>query len=284
MEYVILYNPKAANGHGNEKVLELKTLLTGNELTFKDLTTIHDMKEYIATLPEETYPIICGGDGTLFHLANSLGDNIPTKNIYYYPVGSGNDFYRDVAEHPDKRELVLMNRYLTNLPKVTVNGETYRFINGVGFGIDGYCCEVGDKLRETQVEEINYAGIAIKGLLFHFKPVDAHIQVDNMSYQFEKAWLAPTMHGRFYGGGMMATPKQDRLNADKTNSVMIFHTKGRIGTLMDFPSIFNGEHVYKKNVSVFSGSSITVEFDHPCALQIDGETFLNVSSYTVTNK
>ena len=32
------------------------------------------------------------------------------------------------------------------------------------------------------------------------------------------------------------------------------------------------------------GHEITVEFDRPCALQIDGETVLGVTSYTVKSK
>jgi diacylglycerol kinase family enzyme len=51
---------------------------------------------------------------------------------------------------------------------------------------------------------------------------------------------------------------------------------------MIFPSLFKGEHVkHAKNVSVFSGSEITVRFDEARALQIDGETILNVTEYVV---
>jgi diacylglycerol kinase family enzyme len=50
---------------------------------------------------------------------------------------------------------------------------------------------------------------------------------------------------------------------------------------MAFPSIFKGEHVKKtKIVKVFSGKEITVEFDRPTAIQIDGETILGVTKYT----
>ena len=33
-------------------------------------------------------------------------------------------------------------------------------------------------------------------------------------------------------------------------------------------------------MKVYSGSEITVEFDRPTPLQVDGETILNVTSYT----
>ena len=50
---------------------------------------------------------------------------------------------------------------------------------------------------------------------------------------------------------------------------------------MIFPSIFKGKHIKKvKNVTVLEGKEITVEYDQPRPAQIDGETVLNVSSYT----
>lgn len=52
---------------------------------------------------------------------------------------------------------------------------------------------------------------------------------------------------------------------------------------MIFPSIFKGKHIKNKNaVDILSGQEITVAYDRPTPLQIDGETVLGVTSYTVT--
>ena len=176
-------------------------------------------------------------------------------------------------------KLVELNEFIEKLPVANVNGKEYRFLNNVGFGIDGYCCEMGDKLRGQSDKPVNYTGIAIKGLLFHYKPTNATVIVDGKEYSFKKVWLAPTMNGRFYGGGMMATPEQDRKG--DTLSVMLFHGSGRLKTLMIFPSIFKGEHVKKvKNVTVLTGKEITVKFDGPRAVQVDGETVFGITEYT----
>ncbi len=45
--------------------------------------------------------------------------------------------------------------------------------------------------------------IAIKGLLFHYRPTNAVITVDGVTHTYKKVWLVPTMNGRYYGGGMM---------------------------------------------------------------------------------
>ena len=161
-------------------------------------------------------------------------------------------------------------------------GHTYRFLNGVGYGIDGYCCEKGDALRDAGGKKINYTAIAIKGLLFHYKPANAVVTVDGVQHEFRKVWLAPTMNGRFYGGGMMVTPDQHRGNAEGKVSVCVMHGSGKIKTLAVFPSIFKGGHVkHTEMVEILTGHDIEVRFDRPCALQIDGETIRNVTSYSV---
>ena len=88
------------------------------------------------------------------------------------------------------------------------------------------------------------------------------------------------MIGRHYGGGMIPTPNQDRF--DGNLSVMTMFGKGRLPTLMVFPSIFKGEHVKKSCVEVRKGKHITVKFDRGVALQIDGEVILDVTEFTAT--
>ncbi len=277
----VLYNPIANNKRGRENAAKIKDVLKDKPLDFVDFTAIPDCAEYINSLPSDDSVIIAGGDGTLNWFINAMDTDNLTRNIMYYAAGSGNDFMRDV-EDKAKSGLIKINDYVKGLPTVTVNGIEKKFINGIGFGIDGYCCEVGDELRKTSDKPVNYTSIAIKGLLFHFDAPNATVTVDGVTRKFPRVWIAPTMHGRYYGGGMNVTPEQDRLNPERTVSVGMFYGKGRLKTLMVFPKIFKGEHV--KHTEMFEtivGHEVTVEFDKPCALQIDGETVKNVTSYTV---
>lgn len=274
-KYCVLYNPQAGNRNGEKEAKTLENVLEG-ELAYTDVTKIENYGEFFSELGEEEV-IICGGDGTLNRFTNAIKGVAGAHKLYYYACGSGNDFLRDVGGQNEK--LIELENHVKNLPVVTVKGKDYYFLNGVGYGIDGYCCEKGDKIRATSSKPINYASIAIKGLLFHFKPVNATVIVDGKEYKFKKVWLAPTMNGRFYGGGMLPAPEQTR--EKDTLSVMLFHGSGKLKSLMIFPSLFKGEHVKKKkNICVLSGHTITVKFDSPRALQIDGETILDVSEYT----
>ena len=279
----ILHNPIASAGGCENEARALMADYADSKLL--DVTKIEDFSAFVGQLEAEDEIILCGGDGTLNHLANAVREISLKNKIDYYPCGSGNDFGRDIGIQKEGKTPVCINQYLKDLPTVTVNGEERVFINGVGYGIDGYCCEEGDRLREVADKAVDYTAIAIKGLLFYYKPTNATITVDGNKYTYKKVWLAPTMFGRYYGGGMIPTPSQTRLNEEKTLSVLSFHGSGKLKSLIMFPSIFKGEHVkYKKHIQVLSGKEITVEFDRPTPLQIDGETVPNVTKYTARIK
>ena len=282
-KYNVLFNPNAGSNTGKAEAEKLKGILSG-EIVFTDMTAINDYKSFFSETDKDTHIVIAGGDGTINRFVNDTdGIDIP-NDILYYAAGSGNDFAHDLGRAKGDAPMSL-NEYIKDLPTVTVNGKDYKFINGIGYGIDGYCCEVGDKLRETSEKPVNYTSIAIKGLLFHYHTTNAVVTVDGVKHEYKKVWLAPTMNGRFYGGGMMPTPNQDRLSEDGTVSTMVLYGSGKLKTLIVFPSIFKGEHIkHKEMVEVLTGHEINVEFDRPTALQIDGETILGVTSYKVTAK
>ena len=277
----VLYNPISGSGASIQASKTLEKFFEGENLTYFDVTKIASYANFFASLQAGEKVVLCGGDGTLNRFANAVQTFTLQNDVYYYPTGSGNDFWSDINKTKDDGP-VLLNEYLKDLPTVTVKGQTSAFINGVGYGIDGYCCEEGDRLRAQSNKPVNYAGIAIKGLLFHFKPKNAVITVDGQEYTFKKVWIAATMHGRYYGGGMIPAPQQIRNNADGTVSLFVWHGSGKLSTLMAFPSIFKGEHVKKtKMIKILTGKEITVRFDKPNPCQIDGETVSDVTEYTV---
>ncbi len=272
-KYYIIYNPLAGGNTAYEKALSLR-----DELKAEGIADMTKITNYEAFLSDKTdcNIVVCGGDGTLNRFANDISHiNFP-NDIYCCASGTGNDFYR---EFECNEKMLCITQYLRNLPVCHVNGTVRHFINGIGYGIDGYCCEVGDKLRSLS-KPVNYGKIAIKGLIYAFKPVSATVTVDGKKYEFSNVWIAPTMHGKYYGGGMIPTPEQSRNDPENMLSVCIFHCKSRLKTLIMFPSIFKGEHIkYKKNVTVLKGKCINVKFSRSCSLQIDGETYLNVNEY-----
>ena len=283
MIYVFL-NTTSNNGKGIEAKAELEKIFNGEQLNFIDVKEIKNAAEKCSSLNPEDTIIISGGDGTLSRFINDIYELKLQNKIYFYTCGTGNDFVNDVREKCEiKNNLIPMNEFIKSLPVVTVNGQKHYFINGIGYGIDGYCCEEGDKQRAVSDKPVNYAGIAIKGMLGKFKPCGGTVTIDGVEKRYKKIWLAPTMIGRFFGGGMKITPDQDRLNNEHVVSNCVFHDSGMLKTLMVFPSIFKGEHISHKDIiEIKTGHEVKVEFDKPCALQIDGETYTNITCYSVS--
>jgi len=276
----LLYNPLANNSKGEQDARQWAAE-NNVECNFTSLLEIKDMKAFFDGLNEEDAVILTGGDGTLNRFANDVYGYEFKIPVDYVKCGSGNDFYRDNEKYV-KNGRIDLRPFLRNLPLITVKGIQRRFLNGIGYGLDGETCRVGDIQRATSDKPVNYTNIAIKLLLGGYKLNKATVTVDGETNKYENVWLASTMKGRFYGGGLMVAPDQDRFDEEGLVSVVALYKKSRLLTLMRFPSLNKGEHVKKTDwVTVKRGKNVTVSFEQPCALQIDGDVIEDVLTYTV---
>ena len=277
----VLYNTTSGAHYGVDRIREkMEASFPGEEISLASTLEIDDKKGYVAKVGEGDRLVIVGGDGTLNRFVNGIEDKEYPFPIYCFAAGTGNDFINDVTG-VGSDALVQINDYIKGLPVAEIKGKSYKFINGVGFGIDGYCCDVGEQIRQKTGKAPNYTAIALKGFVGAFKPVTAKVTVDGVTREYTDCWMVPTMNGRYFGGGMMLTPEQDRLNEGNELSIVVVHIKSRIRLLTIFPKIFKGTHVkHTKYVEIIKGKEVTVEFDNPTALQIDGETIRDVTTYS----
>ncbi len=280
MKKYILYNPHAGDERGTENAKKLYALYIGHELIYRNLTQISDWDGFFASLDYEDEVIICGGDGTLSRFINSI-DGIDIKNnILFYAIGSGNDFLHDLGK-PNGSEPFCINDYIRDLPYIYLDGQRRRFINGIGYGLDGFVCELGNERRKKTGKKINYTSLAVEAILFMFKPMNATVILDGIEHRFERVWLTPTMKGRYFGGGMMIAPTRRR--EDEELTVLVAHGCGKLRLLRILPTIFKGEHIkFKKYIKQYTAKEVTIIYDKPCAMQIDGETVTGVKEYSAS--
>lgn len=270
----LLFNPKSNNGNNDINIIDKSMGM--RELIKINLLDI-DVKDFVPTLTEKDKVFICGGDGTICRFANNTyGFDFPCP-IYIIKSGTGNDFLRDIGAYDGK--LIDIRPYLQDLPVVTINGEETRFLNGIGFGLDGAVCEAADELKKKSDKKINYLLLAVELIMGKYKRPNAKVRIDGEEKEYTKMWIASAMKGKYYGGGMMVAPGQDRTSGKL--GAMMFHGGSRAKILTVLPTIYKGNHVkHKKIVEMFECEEIYVEFDIPTALQIDGETVVGVTSYT----
>lgn len=279
----LLYNELADAGEGKANAdrliaeLAAKSFPIGETLSLINL----DFNDFFAKLKEDDFVVIFGGDGTMNHFVNNLEDRKLPCAFGLYPTGTGNDFQRDLPETAKDANtgIYRLDSFITGLPIIEVQGKKFRFLNGIGFGIDGECCVKAEEMKAAGEKDIDYGKITIGLLMGPYHPRNATIKVDGKEpVTMKKAYLASAMKGRYYGGGMMIAPAQDR-NGDTLTAVCI-HGRGKFGTLLMFPKLFKGTHVKdKKHTYVATGKCIEVTFDEPCGLQIDGEVLTGVTSY-----
>ena len=275
----ILYNPKANNENNDLNIIHGAEDLEKLGVQKINLLSL-SVPDFCATLTESDRVLICGGDGTLHHFANNAyGLEFPCP-VCAMRSGTGNDFLNDIGQLDSEKQIDI-RPYLRDLPEVIVNGESRRFINGVGLGVDGAVCRGVEEYKKAHPnKKANYTLIALKELAYKYKRPSAKVTVDGVEYGYTDVWAVSTMKGKYYGGGMMIAPLQDRESGKI--SVMAMHGGSRVKTLGVFTKVKTGEHVkHKEMIDIFEGSDILVEFDAPCDLQIDGEVVTGVTEYRV---
>ncbi len=271
----LIYNPLACGGHGEERKNSALEAIKHIYTDIKEVVFTQADLSFFKQLSKDDILILIGGDGTLNTFVNLYKDYATRNKCYLYKGGSGNDFLRDVESN---ETLTLINPYLDNIPYVVTNGTKKYFMNNVGFGLDGETCVIADKKKAKGQNKVNYSNIAVSLLLAKYKKRNARVIVDGKEYTFKNVWVASTMNGRYYGGGMKSAPDQKRTS--KTLTLVVIHGWSRISILFKFSKIFKGTHIkYKKNVNLFEGKHIQVFFDIPCGLQYDGESVIKTEHY-----
>lgn len=279
---IIIYNPFANNNQGFGILVTIKDIIKHlySNIDFVAINTI-DIEDYIVNQDADIF--LTGGDGTLNYVVNHIDCNKIENRIYYYPSGTGNDFTRDVDD--GQIRFITLNDYIKELPVARiVTDDNFilktKFINNLGYGLDGYVCEEGNRIKAAKHKPINYKMVAIKGLFYDYKSTDLEVEVDGIKSCFRNVWLAPTMNGRYCGGGMMLAPNQNRF--DDQLSLVVIHAASRLKLLNLMPTIFDGTHVnHMDYVTVLNGQDIKASFDEPRPVQLDGEVVSNVTEYHV---
>lgn len=280
MRYHIIYRAADACETGFLRAQKLDTRIPRGETVYHELDSIRDYREFIAGLTVNEVIIVSGNDSTLSAFVNRIYPIETERGIYYYRSFYGRDFKDDVREDNNK-PVVKLNGYLEYLPSVTVNGMRRFFINGIGFGADAQGLAKAIK-RVDPKETPDFTEYSARNALFCFKPVKAVITVDGKESVIDKVRMAPVLFGSRYNYGLLAAPEQKRLNPDRTVTLAVMHGCSGLRAYSEISSMGEPEYTpYSKIWSVFTGREITVRFDRPAMLQIDGEIIGEVSEYKV---
>lgn len=280
----LLYNPLAASCRKASKVKKIEKKATFffkkkesmliNLLKLKE----QDFNKFFLNIKETDIIVITGGDGTLHNVCNMFDfNNYLHDNIYLLKSGTGNDFQRSL--NVKKRRFIKITKYLKNLPKATILGKELNFLNGIGIGIDGYITYLLEEQKKSQSRG-NFFAVSMRAFR-DFKRFPLKVSVDGKEYHFPETWFCAVMNSSYFGGGMKISPNSNR--EKKELRVITIHTVNKIGLLFRFPIIYSrGALCYKKFVTELVGNNITVSTKNNHFLQVDGEVYSDIKSFTAT--
>lgn len=279
-KYMILFNPLSQKGAGLKNAKKIERFFADAQFAYEDITKISDPVSFLKGVDAGTKVVLTGGDGTVSKMMDTLYKQELDRPLFYYGAGSGNDFLRDIGKSP-KDPPFPINEYMEHLPLVKVNGLSLRFVNGVGLGLDGFCCEQVN-LAHQAGKEISYGTVALKGVLGQYKPVDAVVTVDGDRQEYKNVWLAPVMFGSYFGGGFKMAPAQSRNDPKRLVTSIVFHDVTRLSAPFKLLKVKSGGgEQMPEYASYRTGKHVIAEFSAPAPFQIDGENISNVSRYEV---
>lgn len=188
---------------------------------------------------------IFGGDGTI----NNFINNHDVKMITLHKYGSGNDLYRSIKN---------------NDTTFIYSANNFKFINGFGYGIDSYVCEVAEKNKKK-----SYFSILINALKT-FKIFDLKVDIDNKFYQINNCYTISICNGKYFGGGVKIAPKA-KLDSDELDVIIVHNIFGFKIIVALLLLLIKKHYLLKNNVLYVKAKSITIYNNDKIKFQIDGE-------------
>jgi YegS/Rv2252/BmrU family lipid kinase len=216
--------------------------------------------------------IAVGGDGTIHEVANGLAGS--AKALGIVPVGSGNDFIKNLGIPRDVRSaiaLLLSGRpgQFVDLGHVVVDGrksDGSYFVNGMGVGFDA---EVA--VRTQSIPYLSGTALylaAVLQTLGKYRAPDFAITIDGVKSTSRRLLIA-VGNGVCAGGGFYLTP--DARIDDGKLDVCSIREKTVPSILRLMPSVMRGQHRSIPGVTLTSGEAILIEASKPVAVHADGE-------------
>ena len=222
--------------------------------------------------------VAVGGDGTLLEVVNGLWwePRGPLPSVGVVPFGTGCDYVRSFDLGPTLRDKVM-----TALGEVTLtvslglvrlqgsDGQPRQrvFVNVMGLGLDA---RVITRFRQQRLRLPGKTGYFLSGFkelgrLRHHRITGA---LDGRPLETD-AMLVAIGLGRYFGGGMMITPKASPQSGHF--HVVLAQKLNRLQLLGLLPGLYFGKHLNHPRVTAAYAGQITITADPPAYVEAEGE-------------
>ncbi|UCH09100.1 MAG: diacylglycerol kinase family lipid kinase [Fidelibacterota bacterium] len=268
-QILVIANPAASRG-GAVKALDKVQRLTKEHqdcCSFDFMVTENpDHATELARSHAKDYELVVGfgGDGTINEIAQGLvGSDTPLAVI---PFGTGNDFARSAGIPLDLKEAIDLICQGSAEPCDVgfVNGKY--FVNAVGIGFDGRANYEAAQIRWLRGPLVIL--VAIFRTMWNWDAVPMTLTIDNETIS-KSTYLIGIGNGPFIGGGLQLTP--DARIDDQMLHVCHVEDISPFKIIANFPRLKTGTINKLPEVTLHSGSIITIDSEQPMPVHVDGE-------------
>ncbi|MBM4397021.1 MAG: diacylglycerol kinase family lipid kinase [Deltaproteobacteria bacterium] len=264
-------NPKSANGATRER---FEAVLPGLREAFPSLSYVYTNGPlHATTLAAEaacngaTMVASCGGDGTLNEVVGGLVRSGLAARVVLavVPSGTGGDFRKVLPLGPGLDDAIACLRQGQARP-ADYGSLTFRdaagatvtrpFVNIASCGISGLVDHYVNHTTKALGGKASFLIGTIRGM-FAYRNVPVRVTVDGAPLYEGPAKLVAIGNGRFFGGGMMITPKASW--DDGLFDVTVFGNMSKPQFLTLSRYIYDGTHLGRPGVYSSRGRVVAVE-------------------------
>lgn len=289
MEHLFIINPAAGKADKSTELIEkIKSVKTEDKVTVKvtggpgEATDI--VKKHLREAEDFVRVYACGGDGTANEVLRGV---IGFKNcaLGVIPMGSGNDFVRSFEENTKEDFINIEAMMFGEDTAIDVMECQGRYsMNNMSVGFDAAVAKNVDKFKRLPFVSGSLAyKISIVYCLFTKRKHRYRMIADGKEYVSSKVktLLAVAGNGKYYGGGIKATPlaqlSDGKIEFMHIATIPLLKFILLIGTYIKGDHIDNPKFPFVKHTKC---ESITFESEDEIDIGFDGE-ILSLKNPTV---
>lgn len=268
-----IINPAAGDGSSKNTIKLIHDKMENAKMEYS--ISISGYKGDVEILAKEavqenyTDIVAVGGDGTVLEVFNEIIHH--DINLGIIPAGTGNDLIKMIGltkNYEDCIDRIIKGK--TRKIDIGVVNDMF-FLNVVGMGIDSEIVEMTEKAKKFLKGTAAYVYSTFR-MLATYKCKKITINIDGMVIE-RLAYLVAVGNGKYYGGGMMITPKAEIDN--EQFQVTVIKKMSKLKFTILFSKVFSGAHIHEDPVEVYYGKNIRISSDSSLKINADGNIIGN---------
>ena len=270
--FTFLVNPASGGGAAPGAVVPVARLLreagASVDVTYSPgPRAMGDLVE--AALARGEVIVSVGGDGMLSSLAGLVAARGGTLGVL--PAGRGNDFARMLGLPEDPQGLATMllegEARSVDLLAWDLPGQPTRMVAGsVYCGVDAVASEIVDRAHLLP-RTLQYPYAAVRSLAT-YQPGRYRVSVDGLEREYSAATVV-IANSAYYGKGMKIAPAASI--DDGHLDVVVIEAGSKIDLLRALPSVYDGTHVDRDEVTVLTGTRVEIRGRARKAIPVGGD-------------